>query len=352
MGCSGSQCHAVWKLIKQMRSLCKSCTIGKLEAVEWILNKWPVLVLLLPGFSSCLWFLVRLSLLPKHILLWLDPVSTWSACRHKDLLSAPLRYSRTSAWAPGGLDLALGRAVCPTGLCGQVFGPAAPIQQLGNAWTHAMEEWGQPKQLGLAGWAFHEHPLESNEGQAAKPSGWHAGCYILSHFVIFYLDSAWAGSVCSPVTWLPWTEGSSEDIPSCEASCAIPVPHCAGWAPTGLGNEHPLSSDHVLNSLEEERAPSRLGFDIRWWTPHSCKACSAIENSIPPCKISARLPHVTSANLMNYLAAPRSQACANTIIEFCIGYRHSQMFTIFLPLSAQILCKLQEKQRCHHHRLP
>lgn len=54
---------------------------------------------------------------------------------------------------------------------------------------------------------------------------------------------------------------------------------------------------------------------------------------------------------MNYLAMPCSQAHANTITEFCIGYGYSQMFTIFLPLSAQILCKLQEEQLCHHHLL-
>lgn len=83
----------------------------------------------------------------------------------------------------------------------------------------------------------------------------------------------------------------------------------------------------------------------------SCKACSATENSVALHCISVCLPRATSANLMNYLAMPCSQAHANTIMEFCIGYGYSQMFTIFLPLSAQILCKLQEEQLCHHYLL-
>lgn len=68
---TGSRCHTVWKLIKQIQSICKFCTLGKLVAVELILNKCPALV------PFCL--VLQLVLISGYALvaaLWLYPVRT------------------------------------------------------------------------------------------------------------------------------------------------------------------------------------------------------------------------------------------------------------------------------------
>jgi len=132
MGFTGSRCHTVWKLIKQIQSICKFCTLGKLVAVELILNKCPALV------PFCL--VLQLVLISGYALvaaLWLYPVRTWSDCRHQGLLSAHLRQLRPSVWAPAGLDLAPGSAFCHTKSCALSL---ATIQWVGDVGTHMMEE--------------------------------------------------------------------------------------------------------------------------------------------------------------------------------------------------------------------
>lgn len=129
-----------------------------------------------------------------------------------------------------------------------------------------------------------------------------------------------------------------------------------------MHNKHPWDRQQVSSELT---GPFQRANKLVLWRPtsfwalvphqvvntSSCKACSATESSVTLHCISVCLPHAIPANLMNYLAMPCWQAHANTVMEFCTSYGYSQMFTIFLPLSAQILCKLQEEQHCHHHLL-
>lgn len=158
--------------------------------------------LLLSGFSSWCWFLIMLSLLFKQILLWLNPVSTWTACRHQghqdiswhstrrclslarrcaelqqdtqffDLFLVPLRQLRTSAWALNSLDVTL-HALLSLLLKFHRAGLMALVQWLGIIFTHAMEEFKGSRSRCLA-WlrALHQLHLESNAGWGATPRKW------------------------------------------------------------------------------------------------------------------------------------------------------------------------------------
>lgn len=142
----------------------------------------------------------------KQTLLWLNPVNTWTVCGHQghrdiswyrvrkclsrggrcaepqqesrpwDLLPVPLRQLRTSAWALGGLDLALGSSVCPTEPCAQVSScwphgscPAAERH------IHRCNGGGQGAEATCLAWlrALHQPHLASDAGWAATPSEWH-----------------------------------------------------------------------------------------------------------------------------------------------------------------------------------
>lgn len=164
-------------------------------------------MLLLSGFSSWCWFLIVLSLLFKKILLWLNPVNTWTACRHQGhqdvawhgvrkclscvgrcaelqqdsqpwgFLPAPLRQLRTSPWALGSLDLALGRPACPAeprahvSLCWPCGSPPAAGRRVHPRSVKGAEA------VCLAGLrALHQPHLESGAGRAATPSEWRTRC--------------------------------------------------------------------------------------------------------------------------------------------------------------------------------
>lgn len=236
-----------------------------------------------------------LSLLFKQTLLWLNAVSSWTAgadtkdtrpsipwhgvrkclsgmgscaelqqgSRPWDLLPAPLRLSRTSAWALGGLDLALGNSVCPTEHYPQVScWPRCSHPVSGrHIDPHNGRVWGGQKPHILPGWGLFIWRVMLGEllHRASDTLG------ISPAYITFSVLTVLGQGVSAA----QWHDGHGR--------ATVLVPHDAERASTGLGNESPLSFYRKLNSLVEEQHPSRLWFDI----PCSCKACSAIENSVP-----------------------------------------------------------------------